>query len=105
MFLLALRELEQVFAFAPREHGLFRLKNNTEPLAANIIPARVNRVEEFSPNHFICGNADTSEANITPMPSITKRLGKAQHIKVEKDVNNPNQSIVPESEGDLFNIS
>ncbi len=98
MLLLALRDDEQVFAFSPIAQGLLRLANSSAPLANNMIPAALNSRVECWPNHFICGNADTKDANIAPMPSITKRLGNAQHIKVEKEVNKPSQFIAPEVE-------
>ncbi len=46
MFLLALRDDEQVFAFLPMAQGLLRLMNNNTPLANNMIPATLNRMSE-----------------------------------------------------------
>lgn len=66
-------------------HGLLRLLNIKKQLMASIDPANIKSALECCPNHFNCGTEETDEASMPPNPSITRKLGIAQHISVDRE--------------------
>jgi hypothetical protein len=67
-------------------HGAFLFHHSISPLIRNKAAATENTKTLFSENQISWGTVEISPANVAPSPIVTNSAGKAQQIRVLKEV-------------------